>query len=198
MGEDISPARLKRHLGPHGLGCLFFAYGIEPGAKKVGRAHLFRSSKLPETGRITPKTQCNDHPQLPDPIRMDRGMAILQGQRINHCLRQKSEWIQRVHAHMIKDTLGNQPRGHISPDFTTIEAPEPIAKRDKVQVAKALPKNTCGRPAKGEVHSPLEPSPLEQMLFELDTVCTTGTKKNAQRYRIRWTGYKTAAGHRRF
>ena len=31
---------------------------------------------------------------------------------------------------------------------------------------------------------------LAQMLPELDTACTTGTKKNAQGYRISWKGYK--------
>ena len=31
---------------------------------------------------------------------------------------------------------------------------------------------------------------LEQMLFELDTACAKGTKKNAQGYKISWKGYK--------
>jgi hypothetical protein len=31
---------------------------------------------------------------------------------------------------------------------------------------------------------------LEQMLFGLGTACATGTKKNAQGYKISWKGYK--------
>jgi hypothetical protein len=111
--------------------------------------------------------------------------------------------IQRVHARMIEDTLGGQLIGHISRDSTAIEARESIAKKkdNAAEVAKALPKNKRGRPQKGEVRPPPEPSALErgwrqrgqtleQMLFELDTACATGTKKNAQGYKISWKGYK--------
>lgn len=109
-----------------------------------------------------------------------------------------SELIQRVHAHIIQDTLGEQLIGHLSRDSMAIEARESIAKMDKAEVVPAKPKNKRGRPAKGEVRQPPEPSPLErqrgqtleQMLFELDTACATGTKKNAQGYKISWKGYK--------
>lgn len=111
-----------------------------------------------------------------------------------------SELIQRVHARMIEDTLGGQLIGHISRDSTAIEARESIAKKkdNATEVAKALPKKKRGRPRKGEVRPPPEPSALErqrgqtleQMLFELDTACATGTKKNAQGYKISWKGYK--------
>ena len=108
------------------------------------------------------------------------------------------ELMQRVHARMIEDTLGEQLIGHISRDSTAIEARESIAKKDKAEVAPAKPKNKPGRPSKGEVRPTPEPSPLErqrgqtleQMLFELDTACATGTKKNAQGYKISWKGYK--------
>jgi hypothetical protein len=113
-----------------------------------------------------------------------------------------SELMQRVHARMIQDTLGEQLIGHISRDSTAIEARESIAKKDKVEVdveaLPAKPKNKRGRPQKGEVRPPPEPSALErqrtqtltQMLAELDTACATGTKKNAQGYKISWKGYK--------
>ena len=109
-----------------------------------------------------------------------------------------SELLQRVHARMIKDTLGEQLIGHISRDSTAIEARESIAKQDKVEVVQPKPKGKPGRPKKGEVRPPPEPSVLErqrgqtlaQMLFELDTACATGTKKNAQGYKISWKGYK--------
>jgi hypothetical protein len=108
------------------------------------------------------------------------------------------ELLQRVHARMIKDTLGEQLIGHISRDATAIEARESIAKKDKAQAVSPKPKSKRGRPAKGEVRPTAEPSPLErqrgqtlaQMLAELDTACATGTKKNAQGYKISWKGYK--------
>jgi hypothetical protein len=110
----------------------------------------------------------------------------------------RSELIQRVHARMIKDTLGNQLIGHISRDSTAIEARKAIAKKDKVPVDKGKPKNKRARPAKGEVRTAPEPSTLErqrtqtlaQMIAELDTDCATGTKKNAQGYKISCKGYK--------
>ena len=130
-----------------------------------------------------------------------------------------SELLQRVHARMIEDTLGKQLIGHISRDSTAIEARESIAKKDKAEVvahkvevaadkaevvadkaqaAAHKPKRKPGRPKKGEVRPTPEPSPLERqraqtlekMLSELDTACATGTKKNAQGYKISWKGYK--------
>ena len=109
-----------------------------------------------------------------------------------------TELLQRVHAGMIKDTLGEQLIGHISRDSTAIQARETIAKKDKTEVVLAREKNKPGRPKKGEVRPTPEPSPLErqrgqtleQMLFELDTACATGTKKNSQGYKISWKGYK--------
>ena len=109
-----------------------------------------------------------------------------------------SELIQHVHARMIKDTLGEQLIGHISRDSTAIEARDSSAKKDKAEVVPAKPKNKRGRPAKGEVRPAPEPSTLErqsgqtlgQIIAELDTACATGTKKNAQGYKISWKGYK--------
>jgi hypothetical protein len=108
------------------------------------------------------------------------------------------ELMQRVHALMIEDTLGEQLDGHISRDSTAIEARESIEKKDKTEVALAKPQNKRGRPPKGEVRPAQSPSPLvlqrsqtlKQMLFELDTACATGTKKKAQEYKISWKGYK--------
>ena len=99
---------------------------------------------------------------------------------------------------MIEDTLGTQLIGHISGDSTAIEARESIAKKDKTEVVTAKPESKRGRPRKGEVRPAPEPRALErqrsqtlaQMLAELDTACATGTKKNAQGYKISWKGYK--------
>jgi hypothetical protein len=113
-----------------------------------------------------------------------------------------SSLLQRVHARMIKDILGNQLIGHVSRDATAIEAREAIAKKDKAEVAPVVPvaqaKQRRGRPSKGEVRPPVEPSALQrqstqtlaQMIAELDTACATGTKTNAQGYKISWKGYK--------
>ena len=60
-----------------------------------------------------------------------------------------SELMQRVHARMIQDSLGEQLIGHVSRDSTAIEAREAIAKKDKAEVSPAKPKNKPGRPKKG-------------------------------------------------
>ena len=114
-----------------------------------------------------------------------------------------SELMQRVHANMIINNLGDQLIGHISRDATAIEARESIAKKasskeDAAKVKAVQPKRKPGRPKKGEARPAPEPAPLErqrsqtleQMLAELDTGCATGTKKNAQGYKISWKGYK--------
>ena len=114
-----------------------------------------------------------------------------------------SELMQRVHAQMIEDNLGEQLIGHISRDSTAIDARESIAKKDKIEeeAAKALaakPKRKPGRPKKGEVRPAPDPSPLErqrgqtmeEMVAELYTGCATGSKTNAQGYKISWKGYK--------
>jgi hypothetical protein len=73
-----------------------------------------------------------------------------------------AELIQRVHARMIQDTLGEQLIGHISRDSTAIDARESIVKQDKAQVLPAKPKNKRGRPAKREVRPTPEHSPLHR------------------------------------
>ena len=56
------------------------------------------------------------------------------------------ELMQRVHARMIQDTLGDQLIGHISRDSTAIEARESLAKKDKAEVVAQKPKGKPGRP----------------------------------------------------
>jgi Transposase DDE domain len=108
---------------------------------------------------------------------------------------------------MVKEHLGDQLIGHISRDATAIQARESIspqvkaakaqAQADKAQKAKE-PKKKPGHPAKGEVRpaAPIAPlqrqrgQTLEEMLGELSTQCDTGTKINAQGYKISWKGYK--------
>jgi hypothetical protein len=51
-----------------------------------------------------------------------------------------SELLQRVHASMIKDTLGEQLIGHLSRDSTAIEARESIAKKTRLKSSKPSPK----------------------------------------------------------
>jgi hypothetical protein len=150
---------------------------------------------------------------LMDRLQADSKLRRLCGFDLRHALPSEStfsrafeefsrdELMQRVHARMIQDTLGEQLIGHISRDSTAIEARESIAKRDKIEEASKAQtgsKNKPGRPKKGEVRPAPESSPLErqrgqtlaQMLAELDTACATGTKKNAQGYKISWKGYK--------
>jgi hypothetical protein len=112
--------------------------------------------------------------------------------------------LQRVHESMVKAHLGEALIGHLNRDATAIEARESIAKKDSAEKAKAKadaaskPKYPRGWPRKEEVRPAAEPAPLErqrgqtlgQMMAELDTKCTIGTKRNAQGFKISWKGYK--------
>jgi hypothetical protein len=111
----------------------------------------------------------------------------------------RSELIQRVHERMIKTILSEPLIGHISRDSTAIDAREKTTHKDKVQGAPpSKPKFKRGRPSKGDIRPPAQPSvlerqrtqTLEQILAELDTDCATGTKKNARGKKISWNGYK--------
>ena len=114
-----------------------------------------------------------------------------------------TELLQRVHAGMIKDTLGGQLIGHISGDSTAIQARETIAKKEQTEVAPAKPKYKRGRPSKGEVRPAPEPSPLErqrgqtleQMLFELDTAWRHRYQKERTGLQDQLEGLQTAPGH---
>jgi hypothetical protein len=99
-----------------------------------------------------------------------------------------------VHEALIKRTYKGCIVGHISRDSTAIEARE---KPVKVETPKA-PKRKCGRPRKGEVVAKPEPRRLErqqtqvlpEMLADLPTHCSVGTKRNAKGHTTTWIGYK--------
>jgi len=111
-----------------------------------------------------------------------------------------SELPQRLHAALIEATQKERLVGHISRDSTEIEAREkPSAAADTpVAAAPAKPKRKRGRPSKGELPAPPEPTrlerqakmTLEEMLDELPKACNAGTKKNSKGYKETWVGYK--------
>lgn len=102
----------------------------------------------------------------------------------------------RVHEALIEKTHKDRIVGHISRDATAIEARE-----KPVRAAPATPetpKRKRGRPKKGEVVAQKEPRRLErqasmtlaEMLTDLPTCCTVGTKRNAKGRTTSWIGYK--------
>ena len=101
-----------------------------------------------------------------------------------------------VHAALIKETLKDRLVGHIARDATAIEARE-MPVRPK-QPAPVTAKRKRGRPKKGEVVAKKEPRRLErqatmslsEMLADLPTVCSVGSKRNAKGHTTSWTGYK--------
>jgi len=101
----------------------------------------------------------------------------------------------RVHEALIETTHKDRLVGHISRDATAIEAREKPAKTP--QTPAAAPRKR-GRPKKGEAAAPKEPRRLErqagmtlhEMLADLPTACTIGTKRNAKGHTTSWIGYK--------
>ena len=102
----------------------------------------------------------------------------------------------RVHEALIKRTHKERLVGHISRDATAIEAREKPVK--PAQPAPKISKRKRGRPKKGELAAKKEPRRLErqagmtlpQMLADLPTACTIGTKRNAKGHTTSWIGYK--------
>ena len=106
----------------------------------------------------------------------------------------KTDLPQRIHEAVIRETHEDRLVGHISRDSTAIEAREkPTSKEKPPEPAK----RKRGRPKKGE-EKPKEPKRLErqstmskqEMLDDLPTECTVGTKKNSKGHKETWIGYK--------
>ena len=113
----------------------------------------------------------------------------------------RSELPQRVHEALIETHQKDQLKGHISRDSTAIEGNEKPISKAKEEIP-SQPKRPQGRPKKGEIVPPKEPTrlerqqsmTLEEMIEDLPKECDRGTKKNSQGYKVSWNGYKTAFG----
>ena len=113
---------------------------------------------------------------------------------------------EEVHKAMINKYLSGHLVGHISRDSSEIIAREKPARKGHDH-KDAIQKRKRGRPKKGEIVTPKEPTrierqktmKIEKMLADLPTVCDRGTKKNSKGYKESWNGYKlhldVADGH---
>ncbi len=110
----------------------------------------------------------------------------------------QTELPQRVHESLITRSCAGRIVGHIARDSTAIEARErPVKKKPTAALSPKLVKRR-GRPRKGEKSPIKEPTRvqkqmdmnLEEMLKDLPTVCSVGSKKNSQGYIETWIGYK--------
>ena len=103
---------------------------------------------------------------------------------------------ERAHAALVKKALKDHLVGHIARDATAISAREKPEKRERTKAA--APRRKPGRPRKGEIVPPKPPTRLErqmtqtlpQMLADLPTRCSFGTKCNAKGFKTTWIGYK--------
>jgi hypothetical protein len=107
-----------------------------------------------------------------------------------------SQLPSRAHEALVRTQLGDVLICHLSLDATAIEARE---RPCKVEPKPAPPPRKRGRPRKGEVREPPQPTRIEQqmagmsldtMLADLPTHCAVGSKCNAQGYKNTWIGYK--------
>jgi len=103
---------------------------------------------------------------------------------------------QKAHRSLIEKHERDRLVGHISRDATDIEGREKVLKRAEKTVIP-VPVRKKGRPKKGEIRQPKEPSRLEkqigmsveEILSDLPKCCDVGTKKkNGKTYH--WRGYK--------
>ena len=106
----------------------------------------------------------------------------------------KSRLPERVHEALIQESYTGELVGHISRDSTAIEAREKPVKKSMIEATPAR----RGRPKKGEVRvrqqtrieKQVEGMALSDMIADLPTVCSVGTKKNSKGYKESWIGYK--------
>lgn len=105
---------------------------------------------------------------------------------------------ERVHAALIKEQLGKEVIEHAATDGTAIEARERACQAPE-PAQPAGPKRKRGRPRKGEVVPPPEPTrlqrhlehTLEENLKDMPGVhCDWGCKTNSQGNQDYWRGYK--------
>jgi IS5 family transposase len=100
-----------------------------------------------------------------------------------------------VHAALVQEHIGEQVVMHLSRDATEISAREKAAPKPK---AEPPPKKKRGRPKKGEVRPPPEPTRLQRQLgqsaadaiAELPRVCDKGTKTDSKGHWHFWVGWK--------
>jgi hypothetical protein len=107
---------------------------------------------------------------------------------------------QRVHEALISEQLGKQVIEHAATDGTAIEARERVEPSAQPAPAQAeRPKRKRGRPHKGEIVPPPEPTRLQRHLERLlaDNLndmppvrCDWGCKTNSQGHTDYWRGYK--------
>ena len=101
----------------------------------------------------------------------------------------------RVHAALVEEHVGEQVVMHISRDATEISAREKAVPKPKPEPA---PKKKRGRPKKGEVREPPEPTRLQrqlgqsaaQAIAELPQICDKGTKTDSKGHWHFWVGWK--------
>ena len=107
----------------------------------------------------------------------------------------ESKLIEVAHGTLVKSVLEDELVFHISRDSTAIESREKVEFKSKDEAA---PKRRKGRPKKGEIVLPKEPTRLErqqqmslqEMLSDLPTAATKGVKRNAQGFQDSWNGFK--------
>jgi len=111
----------------------------------------------------------------------------------------KTKLPEQIHAKMVKNALENELVFHISRDSTAIESREKIApKSERKDEGNTEPKRGKGRPKKGEIVPPKEPTrlemqqaqSLEEMLMNIPTNATKGVKRNSQGFQVGWKGFK--------
>jgi hypothetical protein len=102
---------------------------------------------------------------------------------------------ERVHSALVEEHLEGQVVMHLSRDATEISARERAVPKPKVAPP---PKKKRGRPKKGEVRLPPEPTRLQRQLTqdaqeaiaELPRVCDKGTKTDSKGHWHFWVGWK--------
>jgi len=145
---------------------------------------------------------------LIDRLKVDRTLRILCGWRYKRDIPSESKFsrvfkelsdlkiAEKTHQKFIEEYLSEKIFHYNATDATKVPLREKAVKKEKAQPKK---KHKRGRPKKGEVREPIEPSILqkqkdmqsvEEMLELVSTDCGVGVKQNSKGNREVWIGGK--------
>jgi len=121
---------------------------------------------------------------IPDASTFSRAFAEFAG----------SNLADKVHDALVKTYLKERIIGHINRDSTAVNGREKPVKKEKVEKQPGK----RGRPRKGEVREPKEPTRLlrqldqtpEEALSEIPVRCDVGKKRDAKGNTYKWIGWK--------
>ena len=109
-----------------------------------------------------------------------------------------SQVLEKIHAHLVEESLKDDMVFHVSRDSTAIEGREKPKPKEKTEEKEEKIVKKRGRPAKDDIREPKEPTRLEiqqtqsldEMIADLPKDADYGVKKGSDGFAFSWCGFK--------